>query len=100
MEVQFKPGLTEYMEKTGKRYIMVEVIQTQNSDFDVTEICPRFVSEKFAVSLKEKKRYRAVAAPIGEVLMPPYRLEIDSVVTFELKSFLFIKWIRQEGINL
>ena len=92
MEVQFKPGLTEYMEKTGKRYIMVEVIQTQNSDFDVTE--------KFAASLKEKKHYRAVPAPIGEVLMPPYRLEIDPVVTFELKSFLFIKWIRQEGINL
>ena len=47
-----------------------------------------------------KKNYREVAAPYGRVLMPPYRLEIEPVVTFRLKSFLFIKWIRQEGISL
>lgn len=100
MEVRFEESLIAYMKEKGKQYIMVEVIQTQNSDFDVTEICPRFVPEKFANTLKEKKRYRAVEAPIGEVLMPPYRLEIAPVVTFKLKKFLCFKWIKQEGIEL
>ena len=47
MEVQLTDELKEYMQKSGKRNIMVEVIQTQNSDFDVTEICPRFVRIKW-----------------------------------------------------
>ena len=100
MEVKFDASLTEYMEKTGKKYIMVEVVSTQNSDFDVTEICLRFVPEKFAKTLKEKKHYRGVLAPVGEVLMPPYRLEIAPVVTFRLKKIWFIRWITQEGITL
>jgi len=100
MEVQLTDELKEYMQKSGKRNIMVEVIQTQNSDFDVTEICPRFVPDKMAEDLIHKKHYREIAAEIGRILMPPYRLEIEPVVTFQLKTFLFIKWIKQEGISL
>ena len=100
MEVRLTENLQEYMKKTGKQSIMVEVIQTQNSDFDVTEICPRLIPEKMAENLINKKNYREVAATYGRVLMPPYRLEIEPVVTFRLKSFLFIRWIKQEGISL
>ena len=37
---------------------------------------------------------------MGEVLLPPYRLHYADVIRFSLRSFLGIKSVRQEGIEL
>jgi len=100
MNLTYSPELIEYMQKKQKTNIMVEVVSSNTSDFDVTEICLRFIPDKFADRLIEKDRYRAVEAPVGRLIMPPYRLEIAQEVCFYLKKFLFMNLIKQNGIKL
>ena len=80
MKVEYSPELLAYMKKKNKSVISVEVAVSDRSDFEVAEIFLRLVTEDFAVYLKEKKRYRSVKTEQGEVLFPPYVLEIDPVM--------------------
>ena len=57
------------------------------------------VSEKKAAEFL-KKRFVAKPAPVGQVLFPPYRLHYAETITFSLRSFLGVKSLRQEGIEL
>lgn len=100
MNVTYSPELIEYMRKKNKTNIMVEIVSSNTSDFDVTEICLRFIPDKFADRLIEKDRYREAEAPYGRLIMPPYKLEISENVNFYLKKVLFITWIKQNGIKL
>ena len=100
MTIHYTPALEDYMRKTGKRDIAVEVVSSNSSDFEVTELHIHFVSDKQSAFFREKKGYRAVEAPLGSVLLPPYRLEYGETVTFELKSFLGIKHLKCKGIKL
>ena len=82
--------LRRYMDRKGRRVISVEVAQSNASDFEVSELFLRLVTDDFARYLKDKKRYRGF--PLeggGEVLMPPYRLETEETVTFGREK----KWI-------
>ena len=100
MNVTYSQELIEYMQKKQKTNIMVEIVSSNTSDFDVTEICLRFIPDKFADRLIEKDRYRAVEAPVGRLIMPPYKLTIAENVHFYLKTVLFIRMIKQNGIKL
>lgn len=99
MNVTYSPELIEYMKKKEKTNIMVEIV-TSDSDFSITEICLRFIPDKFADKLVAKDRYRALEAPYGRLIMPPYKLEIAENVNFYLKTFLFFNIIKQTGISL
>ena len=100
MEFKYTPELLEYMQGKGKKHIAVEVATSDHSDFEVTELYFRFVSEKHALYLRDKKRYILKETPVGFVLLPPYRLHYDDTVTFGLKKFLFFRSITQTGISL
>jgi len=39
-------------------------------------------------------------AEVGEVLLPPYPLELDEVVTFGLKKVLFVQYLTYKGIKV
>ncbi|MCR4657377.1 MAG: hypothetical protein K5770_14305 [Lachnospiraceae bacterium] len=100
MEFIYTDDLVRYMEKKRRLNISVEVAQSNNSDFDVTEIYIRLVTDKFASYLCEKKNYRVKKTPVGLVLLPPYRLEYDETITFFLKKYWIFSFPAQKGITL
>ena len=100
MEVIITPALAAHMQSKKKRNICVEVAQSNASDFEVTEIFLRLVSDSFADYLCKKKRYRMVEAGQFHVLLPPYKLEIDDVVTFDIKKYWIFTKLICKGIRL
>ncbi len=99
MEFVYEQALQEYMVQKGKKNIVVEVAESSHSDFDIQELHVHFINEKQTEFFKTKKRFRSKATSMGEVLLPPYRLEYDETVVFGLKSFLGIKMITHRGIR-
>ena len=99
MEFTATPELKEYLFQKNKKYIVVEVVSSDHSDFEVTELYAHVVPDKKAAEFL-KKRYVAKEADFATILLPPYRLHYAETVHFSLRSFLGIKSIRQEGIEL
>ena len=94
--------------KTRNRHIVsVEVATADRSDFDVSEIYLRLVSDKYAKYLIEKKNYRSIplldedeCGEVGTVLLPNYRLHLSERLYFDrVRSFFWHKYI-WEGISL
>ena len=100
MEFRYTPELISYMDNKGKKHIAVEVASSDHSDFEVTELYYRFISEDHAFYLRDKKRYVLKETDVGFVLLPPYRLHYEDIVTFGLKKFLIFHSITQTGISL
>ena len=48
MEFQFSERLKNYIQKTGKQFILVEVVTADTSDIEISEIAVRFVSRRIA----------------------------------------------------
>ncbi len=100
-------ALSHYMSGKGRQTIAVEVASSDRSDFEVTELYVRLPRENFARYLIEKKGYREevllaeeVRAPVGRVLLPPYRLVMEEEIRFDLKNILFYHRIVMDGIRL
>ncbi len=100
MHFVYDPELLLYMKEKNKRTLMIEVVTSDSSDFEFTELHPHFVTEKYGAYCKEKKRYRGIETEHGEVLLPPYRLEYADTITFRLKKFWIFRSVVQEGIRL
>ena len=100
MEIQYTPELKAYMEKTGKKTILVELVEINNSDIDLTEIHVRFADSRIRRIFLEKKRYRLIETELGEVLLPRYPLQLADCVTFSLRSMLGFKQIKYPGIKV
>ena len=100
MEFKYTPELLEYMNKHSKKNISVEVAVSDHSDFEITELYLRFVKDDFAHYLRDKKNYILKETEIGYVLLPPYRLHYDDVITFGLKKIWIFHSITQIGIKL
>ena len=58
MEFQYEPRLLDYMEQKNKRTIVVELVEINNSDLDITELHVRFVDARLRDQFLNKKRYR------------------------------------------
>ena len=99
MKFVYDADLLEYMEKKGKKNIIVEVV-TCNSDFDLTELHVFLADDKRAKFFIEKKHYRSVSSEVGQVLLPPYRLEYQEEIRFGLKQIWLFKSLMYEGIKL
>ena len=97
--IEYDESLRAYMEKKGMTTIAIEVVSTQHSDLEVTELHVHLVKDGKAEELK-KKKYRAVAGELGEVLLPPYVLEYDETLRFSLGKFWVFHWIKYEGVRL
>lgn len=100
MKFVYEPELLAYMQEKNKKNIIVEVAKSDSSDFEVTELHVHFVNEKQTEAFKKRSRFRAVQTEVGEVLLPPYKLEYAPVITFGLKKLWFIRYVTQEGISL
>jgi hypothetical protein len=99
LEFVYDDALREYMTAKGKRHIVIEVVSSDHSDIEITELYPHIIGEKKAAEFK-RRRYAVRETDMGEVLLPPYRLHYADTIRFTLRSFLGIKSIRQEGIEL
>ena len=100
MTIEYDEALREHMAKKGMTTIAVEVMQSQNSDFEITELYIHLISDRQAAYFKEKKRFRPVRGELGEVLLPPYVLQYDDTLRFSLKKYWIFHAIRQTGIHL
>ena len=100
MEVCYEPSLLEYMEKKKLSTILVELVEINNSDLDVTEFHVRLVNRRLRDLFVDQKRYRVVTTPQGEVLLPPFPLVLEDAVTFGLKKVLFVSMLTYKGIKV
>jgi len=99
MNYVFSDELKEYMKKTGKNSIAVELISTSASDIDITELYPRIVSDKMAEQFK-KRGYKVQTYDGFEILLPKYVLEYADTIAFSLKKTIFGKKLEMDGIKL
>ena len=101
MKIEYSNELIEYMKKHGKSVILVDIASSNTSDFDVTELYLRFITDKHANRLLgEGKGYRAEEAPVGRMIFPAYHMHIADTVRVYLKRFLFFHMIKSEGLKL
>jgi len=101
MKIEYDDALRGYMQKHNKSNILVDIASTDNCDFDVTELYLRFISQKHADRiLGSGKGFKAYDAPVGQIIFPQYKLNISDTIRVSLKSFLFIKWLKQDGVKL
>lgn len=100
MEVKYEPALLDYMQKHSKRTIVVEFVEINNSDFEISELHVRFVDGRMREQFLTKKHYRLYTTDHGEVLLPRFPLELEETVTFGLKSFLGFKRLTYTGIKV
>ena len=100
MVFECTPELRTYIEKSGKNCILVEMVEVNNSDLEISELHVRFADRRTREIFVEKKRYRTVETDFGEVLLPRFPLQLEEPVTFSLRSVLGIKSIRQKGIKI
>ncbi len=100
MEFIYEQALREYMQKQGKKVMVVEVVTSDYSDFEISELHVHLVDDKRASYFKIKKNYRSKKTDEGEVLLPPFRLTYDEKIIFGLKSFWFLKYVTYQGIRI
>ena len=100
MEFHFEPELRAYMKEKGLRTILVEMVEINNSDLDVSELNIRFPNARIREQFITKKNYRFFETEVGEVLLPRFPLQMDEVITFGLKKVLFFHKITCKGIKL
>lgn len=98
MEFRYEPALLNYMEKHNKRTILVELVQINNSDFEISELHVRFVDERLKKRFLDKG-YCLHTTPHGEVLLPRFPLDMEPTVTFGLRTILFWKQLTYSGIK-
>ena len=101
MTITLTPALKAYLKDKKKHIISVEVATSDRSDFDVAEIFIRLVSDDFADYLIKKKNYQARQSEDGyTVLFPPYRLEYETNIVFDLSKRWLLSKIVFSGIKL
>lgn len=100
MNFVYEEKLREYIKKHNKKTLVVEMITVNNSDFEITELSVHFINERMRKIFTEKRRYRVFQTEMGEVLLPPFPLELEETVTFGLKSLLFFNSITYSGITV
>ena len=100
MDIVYTPRLRDYMKKSGKQTVVVELVQVNNSDFEISELHVHFADRRLRELFVQKKGYRVRSAPEGELLLPRFPLELEPVVTFDLKRILFFRILTCKGIKI
>ena len=100
MDIRYEPALCSYMEKTGKTTILVEMVEINNTDLEINELHIRFPNPRTRDQFVNQKNYRVIETELGEVLLPRFPLQLDEVITFGLKSFLFFHHVTCKGIKV
>ena len=93
------PKALEYMRAKKNHTILVEVVEATTSDLEIVELSIRLPDAKTKEVFLTKRGYRSVPTDFGEVLLAPFPLKYQDVITFDVKKFLFITYLTQTGIN-
>ena len=100
MTIRYTPELIEYMNKKNNHTVLVELVEINNTDVEVVDLHDylphRNQKEKF---LKEKK-YRVITTEVGDVLLPPYPLQMEEEITFGLKKWWIFTSMSYTGIKV
>ena len=99
MNFRYEEPLKEYMRKKDISDIFIEVYMC-HSWAGITEIYARFANKKKTEFLKSKKHYRSIPTEMGEILLPPIKLEYANPVVLGLQSSIFGKLITLQGVKI
>lgn len=99
-EIVYTDSLMNYMKSKGISCILVELVEISTSDVEIAELHVQFASEKQKKYFMDKKRYYSKKAPYGELLLPPFALECEDTVTFDLKKVLWFYTVKYDGIKV
>ena len=100
MEFQFSERLKNYIKKTGRQHILIEVVTANTSDIEVSEIAVRFVSPRIADHYIREKRFAEKQTEVCTVLLPRYPINYADTVMLDIRSFLFFHLLRQKGMKI
>ena len=100
MDFYATPALQKYMKQQKKDTIVVEFVQVNSGDFDLSELHVHLADPKRVNFFLTKQNYRPISTEWGTVLLPRYPLELSDRITFDLKQILCFKSISYEGIKL
>ena len=100
MTIRYTPELIEYMDKKNNHTILVELVEINNTDVEVVDLHIYLPHKNQREKFLTEKRYRLINTEVGEVLLPPYPLQIDEEVTFGLKKFWVFTSLRCTGIKI
>ncbi len=100
MTIHYTPELLAYMDHKKNHTILVELVEINNTDLEVIDLHVYLPHRNQREKFMTEKRYRVVTTDHGEVLLPPYPLDIEEEVTFGLKKRWIINSISYEGIKL
>lgn len=100
MTIRYTPELIEHMNKKNNHTILVELVEINNSDLEVIDLHVYLPHKNQREKFLKEKKYRIVNTEVGEVLLPPYPLQIDEEVTFGLKKFWVFTSLRCTGIKI
>ena len=93
--------LLEFLEKRKNKVLAVEIAGSSGSDFEVSELHIRTVSEKQAERMIRLNGCHPRETTEGiKVLLPNYRLEYADTITFGLKKILCFHVVTCRGITL
>ena len=100
MTIHYTPELIEHMDKKKNHTILVELVEINNTDVEVVDLHIYLPHKNQREKFLKEKRYRLINTEVGEVLLPPYPLQIDEEVTFGLKKFWVFTSLRCTGIKI
>ena len=81
MTIRYTPELLEYMDKKKNHTILVELVEINNSDLEVIDLHVYLPHKNQREKFLTEKKYRVVTTEVGEVLLPPYPLQLAEEIT-------------------
>jgi len=100
LRVVYEQELSDKLSAARRRNAVVELATANTSDIEISEVFLRFVTDKAAEELVNKKRYRRVEAPVGSLLIAPYPFEIEDTVTIGYSRWWKFRRLKLEGIKI
>lgn len=98
MNFIYEPQLLAYMKAKKKNIIVVETVMIEHSEIEIMELHVHLIDEKQADYFK-KKRYVSKNTEVGEVLLPPYKLQYAENIVFGIKRVFFFHFLTYTGIQ-
>ena len=100
MTIRYTPELLEYMDKKNNHTILVELVEINNTDLEVIDLHVYLPHKNQREKFLTEKKYRVVTTEVGEVLLPPYPLQLAEEITFGLKKFWIFTSMTYTGIKI
>ena len=100
MTIRYTPELLAFMDQKKNHTILVELVEINNTDVEVVDLHIYLPHPNQKEKFLKEKRYRTVTTEVGEVLLPPYPLQIEEEVTFRLKKWWIFRSICCDGIKM